>query len=191
MSTKRCLACHAVMNHDKCSACGSAEYVLTDENGSLKYVRSLCKLNANEMNNSVLMKPLNETTSWKDEYRKSKLNGIEIHMIGYSYEYKNGKIVEKSQSLNKICNADQLSFSNIIWMKDRFARIETNNPLKLLVSIRKDGKETHSETLLLSSPDLKDFWGLGAILTEGLGVRFVIGNDKVFTESDVMNLICE
>lgn len=157
MDEKRCLACHSVINGEAdCPVCGYPDYIVPN------------------------MKPelLEKLQLLAEEHRKSKLDSIGISIYGYSHEMKDGKLVEKSISTIKVCDADTLSFDRITWLDQKFACIDTDEILKLIVVLTKAGNGIEKRELPFHAPALKDFWYIGAKLTEGLGVSLEIGNQE-------------
>ena len=190
MSTKRCLVCHGILDtENRCPKCGNTEYVITDDAGSRILARSLCRIHKDDVSKTVLVKEFEKVKSWKDAYRKSILHDIEICIIGYSYEFKDRSLKKKEELALKICEADELFYDNITWFNQKFARIDTNETQKLAVSIRKKGNELKQQKLYFEVPELKDFWKVGIKLEDGLRIRFVIGNDAVYTMTECMDLL--
>lgn len=168
MSEKRCLACRSVLKGEAdCPVCGNPDYIVPN-------MRS---------------EQLEKMQGWADDYRRNKLNAIEINVYGYAHEMKDDKLVQKNVNLVKLCDAIELSFERITWLDQKFARIDTDETLELTVILTKVGKEIKKQVIPFKAPALKDFWHIGACLTEGLGVSFVIGNESNHVETESVPLI--
>ncbi|MDD7390552.1 MAG: hypothetical protein PUG60_13050 [Lachnospiraceae bacterium] len=163
MSEKRCLACHSILNGEAdCPVCGYPDYIVPN------------------------MKPelLDKLQAWAQDHRRSRLESVTVSIYGYSHEMQDGKLSEKSISTVKVCDADALSFDKITWLDQKFAYIDTDEILKLVFVLSRSGGETEKRELPFHAPDLKDFWYIGAKLTEGLGVEFAIGNQETYVTVD-------
>ncbi len=161
MSEKRCLACHALLSGEaECPVCGNPDYIVPN----------------------MTEKRLQTVQSWADEHRQEKLNGLAVEIYAYSRSEKDNKVIENPPERVKICDAKMLSFENITWLAEKFARIEDENgkamQATLTVILSKQGKEWKKKEISFMTPTFKDFWYVGAVLTEGLGVSIVVGNKK-------------
>lgn len=169
MSEKRCFACRMPLAGDTadCPVCGYPDYIVPN------------------------MKPemLKKMQMWADDHRKDVLNGIEVDIYAYSHEMRDNKLRQKSVDIVKICDAQELSFDDIFWLNEKFARIDTDKELTLTVVIKKAGTEVKKQEFSFKAPDLKDFWYIGAQLTEGLGVRLIVGNDNTNVKMESIALI--
>lgn len=168
MSEKRCLACHSILTGEAdCPVCGNPDYIVPSMNPE----------------------HLKKMQSWADDHRRSKLNAIEINVYGYSHEIQDNKLVQKSVEQVKLCDACELSFEKTFWLDQMFAPIITDETLQLTVVITKVGREIKRQELPFKAPALNELWHIGAYLTEGLGVGFVIGNEDVNVKTESVSLI--
>lgn len=168
MSERRCLACHAILTGDAdCPVCGNPDYIVPNNNPET----------------------IQKIQRWADDYRAGKLNAVEIAVHAYAYEMQNDKLVEKSVETVPVCDAKELSFDEILWMNQKFARIESDRQMNLTVVILKGGREIKKQDVVFKAPALKDFWYLGTYLTEGLGVGFAIGNKDTYVKTESVSLI--
>lgn len=169
MKEKRCYACHSLLtgNVADCPVCGFPDIIIPN------------------------MTPdrLKQVQMWADSHREEMLQNMEINIYAYSHEMKDNKLVQKSVDVVKVCDAKVLSFDNIVWLDENFARVDTEQELKLTVIIEKDGKEFKKENISFKAPALKDFWHVGAQLTDGMNVSLVIGNHNTNVKTKSIALI--
>ncbi len=169
MSIRKCLACHTTLTGDSadCPVCGNPDYIIPN----------------------MTAEALKKVQLWADSHREGKLQGMEVDIYTYSHEMKDNKLVQKSVDVTKVCDAVTLSFDKVVWLNENFARIDTNQDLKLTVVVKKDGKEWKKEEISFKAPALQDFWHIGAQMTEGLGVCLVIGNENTNVKTKSIALI--
>lgn len=169
MSIRKCLACRTILTGEDadCPVCGNPDYIVPN----------------------MTPNKLKTVQSWADDYREGKLQGMEVDIYTYSHEMKENKLVQKSVDITKVCDAKALSFEKIIWLDEKFARIDTDKDLKLTAVVKKDGKEFKKQEFSFKAPALQDFWHIGAQLTDGLGVCLVIGNENTNVKTKSIALI--
>lgn len=168
MNKERCLACRAVLVGDaNCPVCGHADYISLSTNS--------------EVDKKVL--------ELAENYREAKLKDIKISIYAYAYEMRDGKLVEKSTETVFVCAGTDLAFDKIYWLEKKFARIETEREMNLTVVITKNNSVIAQQDVFFRAPKLEDFWYLGAELSEGLGVKFAIGNKDNYVKTGSISLI--
>lgn len=168
MNERRCLACHAILTGDAdCPVCGNPDYIISNNNPET----------------------LKKIQGWADDYRAGKLNAVEIAIHAYTYEMRNDRLEEKSVETVPICDAKALTFDEILWNNQKFARIDSDRQMNLTVVILKGGREIKKQDVVFKAPLLNDFWQIGAYLTEGLGVGFAIGNNESYVKTASISLI--
>lgn len=169
MSDRICLACHSPLTGDEadCPICGNPDYIVPDMTSDKR----------------------KKVQSWADAHREGLLAGIEVGVYTYSHEMKDGKLVQKDVITTKICDADALDFDRVFWLDEKFAQIDTDQSLQLTVVIKKSEQIIRQQEISFLPPAQKEFWQIGAQLTAGLGVKFLIGNAGTNVDTESIALI--
>ena len=124
------------------------------------------------------------------QYRIRRLGGIRVGLLTARYGMKNGQPqLTDEQELNLCGDASVLEPEEMEWCDIAIAPLPEGSPLILKAFWQKENQEICTQEVSLKAPAAKGDWKVAILLTEGLAVRFVLGNETEYSCSDPVFLI--
>lgn len=122
------------------------------------------------------------------EYRKNKLKGIQTGITIFSYQFKDGSLQESGSRELVLTDApEEMEPGETVWSAQEFARLDAGEPITL-EAFRKGKSGSEQYELQLTAPDLDRCWHVGVRMEEGFRIRFLVGDEDAYAESEQISL---
>lgn len=164
----KCYVCgqEGIENNARCPLCGfPVPRMVEDDPGQLAKIKEVA-----------------------EKYRNKKLEDMKIGMVVYSHEKEgeNLKLNQEQQILLAEC-AGMLP-EQIYWYEQKFARVDTDEPIELKIWIQKGKNPARYITVSAKAPDSDGFWHVGVKMLYGFQLQIVLKDDESETKSEPISL---
>jgi hypothetical protein len=115
-------------------------------------------------------------------YRSEYLKNFDFGVVSYYWKDENGTMVLDRTERMSFGTGDIIS-ETATWLEQKFARLDTDEPLTVELSVSKGGEAYASKQIQLDCLREKELQQIGIVMNHNLQVSLVLKNDSNQTHS--------